>query len=158
MEVGSGSGGTSVVVMEALADLGERIEFIYTDISPQLVAYGRKTYGPRYPFARFRALDVERDVGSQVRTRQIRPIDNSSLINMLCTRYHAGLRRGMQTHRFSASCITCPLASLPPGFHAEWGSCQNRFSCALLLARGTALGATTFCSPPTCCMRRATWV
>ncbi len=67
VEVGSGSGGTSVVVMAALAELGERVEFVYTDISPQLVAYGRKTYGPTYPFATFRLLDVEKDVEPQVR-------------------------------------------------------------------------------------------
>ena len=66
LEVGSGSGGTSVVVMEALADLHEHVEFVYTDISPQLVAYGRKTYGPRFPFVRFRLLDVEKDVAAQV--------------------------------------------------------------------------------------------
>ena len=66
VEVGSGSGGTSVVVMAALADLGERIEFVYTDISPQLVAYGRKTYGPTFPFATFRLLDVEKDTEDQV--------------------------------------------------------------------------------------------
>ena len=68
VEVGSGSGGTSVVVMAALADLGQRIEFVYTDISPQLVAYGRKTYGRQYPFAIFRLLDVERDIEPQVMT------------------------------------------------------------------------------------------
>ena len=72
VEVGSGSGGTSAVVMAALAHLEARVEFVYTDISPQLVAYGRKTYGPRYPFVRFRALDVERDVAPQVTCRQIR--------------------------------------------------------------------------------------
>lgn len=66
VEVGSGSGGTSVVVMAALADLGERIEFVYTDISPQLIAYGRKTYGSDFPFATFRLLDVEKDVEPQV--------------------------------------------------------------------------------------------
>lgn len=105
LEIGSGSGGTSAVVMDALtaaaasaaddsagsstacgngsvsgtADgsrggsqstslqgLLERLEFVYTDISPQLVAYGRKTYGPHHPYAKFRVLDVERDVEAQV--------------------------------------------------------------------------------------------
>ena len=56
-----------MVVMEALADLGDRLEFVYTDISPQLVAYGRKTYGAAYPFATFRLLDVERHIEAQVR-------------------------------------------------------------------------------------------
>ena len=66
VEVGSGSGGTSVVVMAALADLAEHIEFVYTDISPQLVAYGRKTYGNDFSFATFKLLDVEKDVEPQV--------------------------------------------------------------------------------------------
>ena len=67
MEVGSGSGGTSEPVMEALAghDLGARVEFVYTDISMQLVGYGRRTYGPRFPFAQFRLLDVEKDTTQQ---------------------------------------------------------------------------------------------
>lgn len=47
VEIGSGSGGTSVVVMETLLEFGDRVEFVYTDISAQLVGYGRKTYGPR---------------------------------------------------------------------------------------------------------------
>ena len=66
MEVGSGSGGTSVVVMDALAQYAERVELTYTDISPQLVAYGRRTYGQQYPFVRFHVLDVEKDVVPQV--------------------------------------------------------------------------------------------
>ena len=66
VEVGSGSGGTSVVVMAALADLGECVEFVYTDISPQLVAYGRRTYGQQFPFAAFKLLDVEKDTEDQV--------------------------------------------------------------------------------------------
>ncbi|KAK9803997.1 hypothetical protein WJX72_011444 [[Myrmecia] bisecta] len=65
VEVGSGSGGTSVVVMEALLPFSDSVEFIYTDISAQLVGYGRKTYGARYPFAAFQLLDVERDVELQ---------------------------------------------------------------------------------------------
>lgn len=48
VEVGSGSGGTSAVVMPELLEFGDRVEFVYTDISAQLVGYGRKTYGPRY--------------------------------------------------------------------------------------------------------------
>ena len=66
VEIGSGSGGTSEVVMAALADLAERLELTYTDLSPQLVAYGQKTYGPRFPFAVFRQLDVEKSIEDQV--------------------------------------------------------------------------------------------
>ena len=65
VEIGSGSGGTSEVVMAMLADLAERLELTYTDLSPQLVAYGQKTYGPRFPFAVFRQLDVEKNIEDQ---------------------------------------------------------------------------------------------
>ena len=66
LEVGSGSGGTSAVVMAALAPFGDGVDFVYTDLSPQLVAYGRKTYGATYGFARFHVLDIERDPAPQV--------------------------------------------------------------------------------------------
>lgn len=66
VEIGSGSGGTSAVVMAALADHGDRVSFAYTDLSPQLVAYGRRTYGSRFAFARFHVLDIERDLAPQV--------------------------------------------------------------------------------------------
>ena len=65
VEVGSGSGGTSAVVLAALADLGARLDFVYTDLSPQLVAFGRKTYGAKYGFARFQTLDIEAESASQ---------------------------------------------------------------------------------------------
>ena len=61
-EIGSGSGGTSAVVMDALAPFATSVDFLYTDISPALVGYGRRTYGGEYPFARFQLLDVEKDV------------------------------------------------------------------------------------------------
>jgi hypothetical protein len=58
------------MIMDALAEIAERVELTYTDISPQLVAYGSKTYGPKYPFVRFALLDVEKGVSSQVRLLQ----------------------------------------------------------------------------------------
>ena len=42
-----------------------KVEFVYTDISRQLVGYGRKTYGPRFPFAAFKFLDVEQPLEQQ---------------------------------------------------------------------------------------------
>lgn len=74
VEIGSGSGGTSIVVMEALAQHAERVELTYTDISPQLVAYGRRTYGKQFPFVRFHLLDVEKDVVPQVRPSCAAPL------------------------------------------------------------------------------------
>ena len=67
LEVGSGSGGTSAPLLAALAGTmpAGGVEFTYTDLSPALVAYGRKTYGPTYPFATFRPLDLEADLAAQ---------------------------------------------------------------------------------------------
>lgn len=59
------AGTDSSVSAASLQGLLERLEFVYTDISPQLVAYGRKTYGPQHPYTKFRVLDVERDVDAQ---------------------------------------------------------------------------------------------
>lgn len=67
IEVGSGSGGTSVVVMAVLADLAERVEMTYTDLSPQLIAYGQKTYAKQYPFVGFKQLDIEKSIEDQVK-------------------------------------------------------------------------------------------
>lgn len=129
LEIGSGSGGTSAVVMDALTaaaaaaagdsatsaataggngsgsrvaapaacgssgstassfqGLLERLEFVYTDISPQLVAYGRKTYGPHHPYAKFRVLDVERDVEGQVRVNTAAQSSASqAMFKLFCT-------------------------------------------------------------------------
>ena len=90
IEVGSGSGGTSVVVMAALADLGDRIELTYTDLSPQLIAYGQKTYGPQYPFVVFKQLDVEKSVEDQVRISERdrtghRPAEVLSRLSLRCS-------------------------------------------------------------------------
>ena len=72
-----GSRGGSQIT--SLRGLLERLEFVYIDISPQLVAYGRKTYGPHHPYAKFRVLDVERDVEAQVRwVADLRPGHQSS--------------------------------------------------------------------------------
>lgn len=67
LEIGSGRGGASRFLMEALADPAERVEFTYTDISPQMIAYGREAYGQQYKFMRFHVLDIERDIAPQVR-------------------------------------------------------------------------------------------
>ena len=53
------------MVLAAIQQYAPHVDFLYTDISPQLVGYGRKTYGLVYPFARFQLLDVDRDVESQ---------------------------------------------------------------------------------------------
>ena len=38
--------------------LQQHVDFLYTDISAQLVGYGCRTYGATYPFARFKVCGV----------------------------------------------------------------------------------------------------
>ena len=66
LEIGSGRGGASRMVMEALTESARRVELTYTDISPQMIAYGREAYSQQYKFVRFHVLDIERDIAPQV--------------------------------------------------------------------------------------------
>lgn len=65
IEVGSGTGGTSSFVLEELSLNEDCICYDYTDISPQLVRIGEQRFGATYPFARFKALNIEKDVSMQ---------------------------------------------------------------------------------------------
>ena len=65
VEIGSGTGGTSAMVLEALKPYAAKLEYFYTDIGLSFVNFGKKTFGPQYPFAQFKVLDVEKDVLKQ---------------------------------------------------------------------------------------------
>ncbi|WP_437627949.1 SDR family NAD(P)-dependent oxidoreductase [Sorangium sp. So ce1151] len=65
VEVGAGTGGTSAFVLDALARLGARVHYAYTDCSSYFVRHGEKVFAPAYPFARFAVLDIEADPGPQ---------------------------------------------------------------------------------------------
>ncbi|MDC0708552.1 SDR family NAD(P)-dependent oxidoreductase [Stigmatella sp. ncwal1] len=65
LEIGSGTGGTSGRVFEAIQAHGPRLSYDYTDISKGFVTHGQRTFGSRYPFASFKVLDVEKDVTAQ---------------------------------------------------------------------------------------------
>ncbi|OKP94478.1 non-ribosomal peptide synthetase [Paenibacillus sp. P32E] len=65
LEIGAGTGGTSVFVFDALKDLREQIEYYYTDISPGFTRYGEKQYGETSGFGLFRTLDIEKDIEAQ---------------------------------------------------------------------------------------------
>ncbi len=65
LEVGAGTGGTSAIVLEALSQHQESIQYVYTDISKALVQYGETEYGQRYAFVEFNTLDIELPPESQ---------------------------------------------------------------------------------------------
>jgi len=65
LEVGAGTGSTSTMVFDAVRAYGEHLSYIYTDISPGLINYGRKAFGADNPFVDFKILDIEKDVKTQ---------------------------------------------------------------------------------------------
>nr|WP_243146694.1 SDR family NAD(P)-dependent oxidoreductase [Scytonema sp. UIC 10036] len=65
LEVGAGTGSTSTMVFDAVRGYGEHLSYVYTDISPGLINYGRKTFEADNPFVDFKILDVEKDVETQ---------------------------------------------------------------------------------------------
>ncbi|KAE8373904.1 hypothetical protein BDV26DRAFT_300722 [Aspergillus bertholletiae] len=58
LEMGAGTGGTTKVLVPALAKLGIPIEYTFTDLSPSLVAQARKHF-KQYPFMKFAVHDIE---------------------------------------------------------------------------------------------------
>jgi acyl transferase domain-containing protein/SAM-dependent methyltransferase/acyl carrier protein len=65
LEIGAGTGGGTVDVLERLAGLADRFTFDYTDISSTFVRYGRKRFAERYPNMRFEQLNIEDDPAGQ---------------------------------------------------------------------------------------------
>ncbi|MEH1778398.1 MAG: SDR family NAD(P)-dependent oxidoreductase [Nostoc sp.] len=65
LEIGAGTGGTSAVVLKAIAPYSHLIRYIYTDISLAFVNYGREQFEALYPFAEFRVLNIEKEVSAQ---------------------------------------------------------------------------------------------
>ena len=65
VELGAGTGSTTVAVLDALARAGVQCEYCYTDLWDKLVNEAKARLGPRYPNLRFVFLDVEGDPAVQ---------------------------------------------------------------------------------------------
>lgn len=64
LEMGAGTGGTTLVMAPFLASLAARgivkVEYTFTDLSPSMVANARRKFGKLYPFMRFAVHDIEK--------------------------------------------------------------------------------------------------
>ncbi|UCH94145.1 MAG: SDR family NAD(P)-dependent oxidoreductase [Candidatus Aminicenantes bacterium] len=67
LEIGAGTGGTSVPVFDAIRTHGyeNQLIYTYTDISFGFTKYGREQYGAENPFVEFKVLDIEKEVTRQ---------------------------------------------------------------------------------------------
>lgn len=60
LEMGAGTGGTTIVLAPFLQSLNIPIEYTFTDLSPSMVANARRRFGKQYPFMRFATHDIEK--------------------------------------------------------------------------------------------------
>ena len=65
LEIGAGTGSTSTVVLDAVSEFGNKLRYMYTDISNAFVYHGEKTYGSQFDFMEFQILDIEKPVNDQ---------------------------------------------------------------------------------------------
>lgn len=65
IEIGAGTGGTSDAVLKAINKYGKNLKYVYSDLSPAFLLYGKKHYQKKYPFIEFSVLDIEKYPASQ---------------------------------------------------------------------------------------------
>jgi SAM-dependent methyltransferase len=65
IEIGAGTGGTSIPVLAKLKPWGDQLEYCYTDISKSFLMEAAELLGPEYPCLRFKAWDVEKPPEAQ---------------------------------------------------------------------------------------------
>lgn len=66
LEIGAGTGATSVVVLNAIRSAGAPVgEYRYTDLSRAFLEHAERSYGPANPFLTYAILDIERPLAEQ---------------------------------------------------------------------------------------------
>jgi thioester reductase-like protein/SAM-dependent methyltransferase/acyl carrier protein len=75
LEMGAGTGGTTLVMAPFLASLEARgimrVEYTFTDLSPSMVANARRRFGKLYPFMRFAVHDIEKTTAEELRGQHL---------------------------------------------------------------------------------------
>src|SRR5262249_11824310 len=61
LEIGAGTGSTTMVVLDKIQARASCISFHYTDISSSFTRYGENTVGARFPWVQFARLNIEDD-------------------------------------------------------------------------------------------------
>ncbi|WP_428243753.1 beta-ketoacyl synthase N-terminal-like domain-containing protein [Gynuella sp.] len=65
LEVGAGTGETSKMVLDKIAQYQEHIQYTYTDISHGFIQHGEREFGNNRPFMKFKVLNVENSPPAQ---------------------------------------------------------------------------------------------
>jgi acyl transferase domain-containing protein/acyl-CoA synthetase (AMP-forming)/AMP-acid ligase II/shikimate kinase/acyl carrier protein/2-polyprenyl-3-methyl-5-hydroxy-6-metoxy-1,4-benzoquinol methylase len=65
IEVGAGTGGTSVMVFAKLKPYADHIEYCYTDISKAFLLFAEEKYGPENPYLVYKLWNIEKSLADQ---------------------------------------------------------------------------------------------
>ena len=65
LEIGAGTGATSIEVLDKLQPLASRVEYCFTDISRAFLRNAQRRFEARYPGVTYRALNIEDDLARQ---------------------------------------------------------------------------------------------
>lgn len=65
IEVGAGTGGSSLLILNRIKHLDIKVDYCFTDISRGLLRYAQREFSEIFPFVEFRKLDVSEDIESQ---------------------------------------------------------------------------------------------
>ncbi len=65
LEIGAGTGGTTLPLLARIRSFGERLLYVYSDITAGFVQHGRRSFGADHPFMRFEVLDIEKPPATQ---------------------------------------------------------------------------------------------
>ncbi|KAG2420106.1 hypothetical protein HFD88_004905 [Aspergillus terreus] len=74
LEMGAGTGGTTLVMaplLASLSDMGMAVEYTFTDISPSMVANARRRFSKLYPFMRFSVHDIEKAPADELKGQHL---------------------------------------------------------------------------------------
>jgi ubiquinone/menaquinone biosynthesis C-methylase UbiE/acyl carrier protein len=64
IEIGAGTGGTTAAVLKAIESIGQRSEYVYTDVSKHFLDHGARHFKSNGELT-FSLLDIEKDVATQ---------------------------------------------------------------------------------------------
>lgn len=65
LEVGAGTGGTSITVLELLRKHNILIKYVYTDISPGMLRVGKSKFNSIYDFIEYKSLNIDNNPEEQ---------------------------------------------------------------------------------------------
>ncbi|KAL4910879.1 hypothetical protein BDW74DRAFT_184520 [Aspergillus multicolor] len=99
LEMGAGTGGSTMVFVPFLAQLNVPVEYTFTDLSPSMVAQARRKW-KSYSFMKFAVHDIEKPVAEELRGQHIVIASNAVHV----------------THNLEASARSIRTALRPDGF------------------------------------------